>query len=29
MDVAERWFLVAAATGFFVLVGLGLIELLD
>jgi hypothetical protein len=29
MDVAERWFLVAAATSFFVLVGLGLIELLD
>jgi len=28
MDIVERWFFVAAATSFFVLVGLGLLEAL-
>jgi hypothetical protein len=27
MDIAERWFFVAAATSFFILVGLGLVSL--
>jgi len=28
MDIVERWFFVAAATSFFVLIGLGLLRAL-